>query len=239
MNLLPTRLNQQLSESVLNKMSAEMSYISGKTGFWRAIGFGLLGLGLGGTIGLGFYGYSFVSRNSDNLNVLSSAFSKALADLQIHGTAVGSVELQPHEISLAKGQTVSFDDNSRLLLDPASKILVDGEVKVQTPTVSVPQTASPRSRSFTPTPTITNFTVFKSVPFEKGSIQTGWVFLTSAQKFPTSQYCYYTESNETSDISLRIDVGADEKMETPNKLSSALNIPAAFTRCVWFKKEVQ
>src|ERR1700738_259179 len=184
MNLFPTELNKQLSEAVTNKVSAEIFYISGKTGFWRAIGFGLLGFGLGGAIGLGLFGYSFVSRNSDNLGVLSSALSKALSDVQLRGNAVGTVEIQPHELSLAKGQTITFDENSRLLLDPSAKILVEGEVKIQTPTISVPQSASPRTKSLTPT--ITNFTVFKSVPFEKGSIQTGWVFLTSAQRSPTS-----------------------------------------------------
>jgi hypothetical protein len=142
---------------------------------------------------------------------------------------------QPRELSLAKGQTITFDENSRLQLDPSAKILVEGEVKIQTPTISVPLTASPRAKS--PTPTITNFTVFKSVPFEKGSIQTGWVFLTSAQKSPTSQYCYFTESAENSDVSLRIEVGTNEQMEPPKKLTAAFNQSAAFARCVWFKKE--
>jgi hypothetical protein len=235
MDLIPTKLNQQLSESISKKMSAEMFYISGRTGFWRAIGFGFLGLGLGGAIGLAFFGYSFVSRNSDNLSVLSSAISKAFSDLQIRGNAVGSVDIQPRELTLAKGQTVTFDETSRLLLDPAAKILVEGEVKVQTPTISVPQSASPRSKSLTPT--ITNFTVFKSVPFEKGTIQTGWMFLTSAQRAPTSQYCYYTESAENSDVSLRIEVGANEQIESPKKLANSFDQSAAFARCVWFKKD--
>lgn len=237
MKLLPTRLNQQLSESVFNKISAEMLYISGKSSFWRAIGFGLIGFGLGSAVGLGFYGYSFVSRNSNNLDVLTSSLADALSDLQLHATAVGSVEIEPREISLAKGQTISLDSSSRLLLDPSSRILVEGEVKVQTPTVSVPQNANPRSKSSTPT--ITNFTVFKSVPYEKGSVQTGWIFLTSAQKSPTSQYCYYTESAENSDVSLRVDVGTNEQMEASNKVTATFNLPAAFSRCVWFRKESQ
>jgi hypothetical protein len=237
MKLFPTRLNQQLSESVQGKIAADMFYISGKAGFWRAIGLGFMGFGLGCAVGLGFFGYSFITRNSDNLDALSSVLSKALANVQLRATAVGAVDIQPHEISLAKGQTVSFDSNSHLLLDASAKILVDGEVRVQTPTISVPQSASPRSRS--QTPTITNFTVFKSVPYEKGSIQTGWVFLTSAQKLPTSQYCYYTESGENPDVALKVDVGTDEKMETSNKLSNTFSIPAAFTRCVWFKRESQ
>jgi hypothetical protein len=237
MDLIPTKLNQRLSESISKRLSAEMFCISGRTGFWRAIGVGFMGLGLGGAIGLGFYGYSFVSRNSDNLSVLSSAFSKALSDLQIRGNAVGTVEIQPHELPLAKGQTITFDESSRLLLDPSAKILVEGEVKVQTPTVSVPMSASPRAKS--PTPTITNFTVFKSVAFEKGNIFTGWVFLTSAQKFPTSQYCYYTESAENSDVTLRIEVGANEQMASPKTAVNSFNQSAAFARCVWFKKDGQ
>jgi hypothetical protein len=236
MNLVPTKLNQQLSEAISRKLSAEMFYISGRAGFWRAIGFGLMGFGLGAAIGLGFFGYSFVSRNTDNLTVLSSAFSKALSDVQIRGNAVGTVEIQPHELSLAKGQTITFDETSRLLLDSSAKILVEGEVKVQTPTVSVPMSASPRTKS--PTPTITNFTVFKSVPFEKGSVFTGWVFLTSAQKSPTSQYCYYTESAENSDVSLRIQVGSDGQMASPKTTVNSFNQSAAFARCVWFKKDV-
>ena len=45
-------------------------------------------------------------------------------------------------------------------------MLADGEIKIQGPSISVPQ-ATP-SRSASSIPTITNFTVFKSVPFDKG-----------------------------------------------------------------------
>jgi hypothetical protein len=235
MKLLPTRLNQQLSEAVASKAAADLFYISGKSGFWRAIGFGVLGLGLGCAVGLGFYGYSFVARNSDNLNTLASSMSKALSSVQLHATAIGTVDIQPHDISLAKGQTVSFDNNSRILLDPSAKILVDGEVKIQTPTVSIPQTLSPRSKSTTPT--ISNFTVFKSVPFDKGSINTGWVFLTSAQRTPTSQYCYYRENAENSDVALNINVGFNEQMEPEKNLPTKFDAKTAFSKCVWFKKE--
>jgi hypothetical protein len=237
-DLLPGRLNQNLSEAVENRASAEMSYIIGRSGFWRAIGFGIVAFGVGSAIGIGLYGYSFVTRNSDNLAMLSSALSKALSDVQVRGSAVGNVDIQPHEIRLAKGQIISFDDNARLRLDPSAKIAVEGEVKVQTPTVSLPQTVTPRAKSST-TPTITNFTVFKSVPFEKGSILTGWIFLTSAQKSPTTQYCYYTESAENPDVALRIDVGKDQQMEDRKNIPDSFNFAAAFSKCVWFRRNAQ
>src|SRR5258708_10274905 len=113
MNLLPSKLNQALAASVQNKLSAEMFHISGKSGFWRAVGVGLMGLGVGTAVGLGFYGYSFVTRNDNNLVVLSAALSKALSEVRLRGSAEGTVKVEPHEIALNKGQTVTFDPTSR------------------------------------------------------------------------------------------------------------------------------
>jgi hypothetical protein len=44
--------------------------IFGKTTFWRFVGLGAFAFGLGTAIGIGFYGYSYVIGNSDNLTVL-------------------------------------------------------------------------------------------------------------------------------------------------------------------------
>jgi hypothetical protein len=174
-------------------------------------------------------------EKSDNLNILSSTFSKALSEARLQATAKGTVQLEPHEISLAKGQTVSFDNNSRVLLDPAAKVLANGELTVQAPSISVPQGASQKSTS--KIPVITNFTVFKRVPFEKGSVLTGWMFLTSVQKYPTEQYCYYTVSSELSGADAVVYIGRDQKPETSVKAPQDIDMIAAFDRCVWFKGE--
>ena len=105
-------------------------------------------------------------------------------------------------------------------------------MRVEAPTISVPQVPNPRSSSV---PTITNFTVFKSVPFQTGEVKTGWTFLTSAQKEPTRQYCYYAESDNDSDVSIRINVATDERIETPKTPIKAFDPAAA--KCVWFKKD--
>jgi hypothetical protein len=235
MNLIPTDLNQRLANAVRYSVAADRSYIAGKSGFWRCVGVGFIGLGLGAAVGLGFLGYSYVTRNSDNMSILSSTFAKALSEVRLRATAEGTVQLEPHEIYLAKGQTVSFDNNSRVLLDPTAKVIANGELTVQAPSISVPQQTSQKPAS--QIPVITNFTVFKRVPFEKGGVYTGWVFLTSVQKYPTEQYCYYTESSELSGVDAVVYVGKDQKPEAAVQPPQDFDMMAAFDRCVWFKGE--
>jgi hypothetical protein len=235
MEQIPSPLNQSLAEALSNRMSAELSIVSGRAAFWKATGIGILGLGIGTAIGIGFFGYSFVTRTSSQVEVLSSALQKALSVVELHGTADGKIELTSPELTLAKGATVSFDGSSRLLLDPTAKVLADGEIRVQAPAISTPRTPTPKNPA--QTKTIANFTVFKSVPFDQGIVLTGWIFLTSAQESPTQQYCYYSEKDENSDLAIRIDLATDGVPE-PNKTTpKAFDAVAALGKCVWFKKE--
>ena len=66
---------------------------------------------------------------------------------------------------------------------------------------------------------------------------TGWQFLTSTQKLPTHQYCYYTESSDAPGLNVILDIGDDEKMDTPKKVPAGFDMPAAFNKCVWFRGE--
>jgi hypothetical protein len=231
-NIAPTELNQRLSNAVRNRLAAESFAVAGQAGFFRIVGLGLMAFGVGAALGIGFYGYSFISRNSDNMKILSSTFSQALSEAELRGTAVGTVQLKPNELSLAKGQTVSLDNQARVLLDPKSVVTADGELRVQAPSVSAPQNIAPRSTSNVPN--ITNFTVFKTVPFEKGSVMTGWMFLTSAQRSPTNQYCYYTEDADTPGLKVSFDLGEDRVPKVPKTTPKGFDPAAAFGRCVWF-----
>lgn len=235
MEQIPTPLNRSLAEALSNRMSAEMSAISGRAAFWKAIGIGVLGLGVGVAVGIGFYGYSFVTRTSGQMATLSSALQKTLSTVELHGTAEGKIELTSPELTLAKGATVSFDNSSRLSLDPAAKVVADGEIRIQAPAISVPRTPTPKSAA--QVKTIANFTVFKSVSFEQGNVVTGWTFLTSAQESPTQQYCYYNEKGENSDLAIRIDLATDGVPEAPKTVPKALDVTTALAKCVWFKKD--
>lgn len=227
-------LNQNLAEAVSSRISAEMSAISGRASFWKAVGVGLLGLGVGAALGIGFYGFSFVTRNGSQMDVLTSALEKSLAQVVLHGTAEGKVEVASPGLVLEKGATISIDPTSRLVLDPAAKVVADGEVRIQMPSISLPRGPTPKSAA--QTKTIANFTVFKSVPFDQGSVLTGWIFLTSAQESPTQQYCYYNERDEHSDTAIRIDLAVDGSPEVNKAAPRAFDAAAALSRCVWFKR---
>ena len=234
MNLLPTPLNQNLAEAITNRLSAETSFNGGRSVFWRLVGLGSFNLGLGVALGIGLYGYSHITRSGANLSDLSLILSKELSAATFHGSATGNVQIKSYDLRLARDQLVSLDPNTRLKLDPAAKIVADGELRIQTPTITAPPAISQKN----PAPTaVTNFTIFKSVPFDKGVVMTGWNFLTSAQKKPTEQYCYYTENAETPGLNIVVEFAGDGKLEAPSNLPRGFDAYAAFEKCVWFREQ--
>jgi len=99
MNLIPTELNQRLASAVRYSVSADRFYISGKAAFWWLVGLGLVTFGIGVAAGFGFYGYSYVTRNTDAAKTFASTFSKALAEVQLRAIAEGTVKLEPNDCS--------------------------------------------------------------------------------------------------------------------------------------------
>jgi hypothetical protein len=181
---------------------------------------------------------SQIIRNTNNMSILSAAFSQALSKVQLHGTADGTVRFEPHEIALAANQTISIDGSSLLRLDPNAKVQADGDIKIQLPSVAPSQnSAFPQSRA----PLVVNFTVFKHIPFDKGTVVTGWVFLTSKQQAPTQQYCYYTQAtNEDNNsdlpgLNVDLNLGFNQHLALPKTLPKGFDASAAFARCVWFR----
>jgi hypothetical protein len=235
MNLIPTELNQRLSQWVQNRIAADHSLIGGRIIFWKLVGVGLVAFGLGAAVGIGFFGYSFIARNGENITVLSATFSKALAEARLNGTAEGTVQLEPREISFASNQMIALDPNSRVLLDPASKVLAEGNVRVHAP-ATAPRSRPPQAERNEP---IANFTVFKRVLFEKGAVMTGWNFVTSTQQSPTEEYCYYTVESGTPGVGVRVDLGTNQRLDAPKTLPKDFDAVAAFKRCVWFRSENQ
>jgi hypothetical protein len=233
MNIVPTELNESLAKAIRHRIAAQGTLIYGKVGFWHLLGFGLIIFGIGAATGLGFYGYSQIVQKKDDLNILSSMLSNALSKVQLRATADGTVQLEPHDLSLAKGQTVSLAADSHVLLDRSSTVVANGNITVQLPSISVPPSVTPRSIG--KMPLVTNFTVFKAVAFGKGAVMTGWIFLTSAQVVPTHQYCYYTANLETRGFDISVDLGSDGRLEAAKTLPTGFDVTAAFANCVWFK----
>lgn len=237
MNIVPTELNESLAKAIRHRIAAQGTLIYGKVGFWHLLAFGLIIFGIGAAAGLGFYGYSQIIQKKDDLTILSSMLSEALSKVQLRASAGGTVQLEPHDLSLAKGQTVSLSADSHVLLDRSSTVVANGDITVQLPSISVPPNVMPRAAG--KMPLVTNFTVFKAVAFGKGSVMTGWSFLTSAQATPTYQYCYYTANLETRGFDINVALGRDGKLETAKTLPTGFDVNAAFDRCVWFKNVSQ
>jgi hypothetical protein len=229
-----TPLNKALAQALSARISSELAVTSGRSAFWKAIGFGFIGLGMGAAVGIGLYGYSLITRNSDQMTAFSFAFQKALSKIEFQGTAVGKVELNVPQLTLAKGATVSIDPSSRLLIDPNAKVTADGEIRVHAPSISIPRSPSPKSLA--QSRTISNFTVFKTVPFDRGDVVTGWNYLTSAQEVPTQQYCYYHQRGDNSDVAIQINLANDGIPDTERSAPKSFDYGAATVKCVWFNK---
>ena len=177
MNVIPTDLNRKLAGALRYSVAAEALRVAGQSGFWRLIGIGLLVFGMGVAFGASFYGYALVMRNSENLTTLSSIFAKAFSEVQLHGVAQGTVELDRKELPLSPGGIIGLSSDSRLILDPKAKVSADGELKIQVPPAMssfASPTVPPNRR--TPAQPIVNFTIFKTMVFDKGSVMTGWKF---------------------------------------------------------------
>jgi hypothetical protein len=231
LNIPATEFNRRLCDLLRNSIFANDHYIASRVVFWRLIGLGIFSFGLGAAIGLGCAGYAYVTRNSVNLNALSAILAKALDQARLTSLAEGTLQIEPREIPLAKGQTIDLDTTATVFLDPKSTVKVDGQIELQSPSISIPQGTSQSAQRI---PMISNFTVFKRVPFQNGAILTGWNFLTSNQKSPTDQYCYYSESAENSNFNVVLDIAEDQKLLAPKTVPQGFDMLAAFNRCVWF-----
>lgn len=236
MELIPTDLNWKLASAVRRAVMAERANIAGRAAFWRLCGLGIGGFGICAAIGLVLLGYSYVYGNRDTLAGLSSALADALSKVELRALATGTVNVEPKEIALAPGQTVLFDSSATVALERGASVRADGEIMVQGASVSTPVSLGQRMPA---APNIINFTVFKALPFQRGTVQTGWMFLTSAQQAPTSQYCYYAEKMDSPGANVMLDIGTDGKFEPPKKVPSDFDLEAAFQKCVWFKGDNQ
>ncbi|WP_441232763.1 hypothetical protein [Bradyrhizobium sp. 1200_D9_N1_1] len=235
MKILSSRLNANLANSLDERISAELKYIDGQSFFRKSIGVGLAGLGAGLAVAAAFVGYSYVADSRTTADKIAAAISKSLSQVELRGQAVGNVDIHPSEIRLAPDQKVALSQESRLKLDPSAKVTAEGSMRIQLPTISA-MPAQPTPKAAPKAQPITNYTIFKSVPFQSGTVSTGWRFLTSTQKEPTNQYCYFTERGDSSDVSLKIDIG-DDGLMTKDKVPPKFDLAAAFARCVWFRKD--
>jgi hypothetical protein len=213
------------------ELFADIQLGHAKTSLCRFGGAGLFAAMLGAGIGLACFGYSYVVDGRAQAQKMADAMVQALEKARL--TTTGEVRLADgSSVALAPGGHVTLAPNSTVRVDPSSSVRITGSViaDARSPSIVPVIQTSPA----TETKVVTQYTIFKTVAFEKGSVVTGWRFDNSNQTTPANQYCYYDEpANDKTHF--RIDLGENGKMINNLKPRVSLDPTAAFGNCNWFR----
>jgi hypothetical protein len=216
------------------KLAADTQLERAKTTLYRFGGMGVLVAMLGAGIGLACFGYSYVTDGRAQAQKMADAMVQALEKAQL--TTTGDVKLADGStVGLAPGGQVMLAPNSTVRVDPSSTVKASGIVNSDTrPTTALPPVQAPPSPQ---NKVITQYTIFKTVAFDKGEVVTGWNFENSNQINPTYQYCYYSEKSDEL-VQVRTELGRNGAIIENFKPRSGLDLTAAFRNCVWFSGEL-
>ena len=222
--------NRLIATAVRTSLRGQTILSSSKSTFYKAVGVGaflsLLGIGTG----LAFYGYSRVSGASTNLETITSAITRSLQSTKLNVVSTGQVALTNAQVAVKDGQSVSLEPGAKVAVLQKEPFKVEGSVKVE---AAAPGQGSTASSQNAQAKILTNFTVFKSVPFGEGVVVTGWNFFTSEQAEPSLQYCYYTKKL-SDDTSGSIFIATD-RVPLQQTTIRHFDAQSALDKCVWFE----
>jgi hypothetical protein len=213
------------------KLFADIQLEHAKTSLFQLGGAGLLAVMLGAGIGLACFGFSYVVDGRAQAEKMADAMVQALE--KAHLTTTGEVKLADGSIvGLAPGGQVTLAPNSTARVDPSSTVRITGTVPADaraTNTIPIIQTSPALENKV-----VTQYTIFKTVAFERGHVVTGWSFENSNQTNPSNQYCYYDEPGDDK-THIRIDLGENGTMFNQLQSRVGLDPTAAFGNCNWFR----
>ncbi len=206
MELPNTAENRVLASTVNARIRSDARLLNARAALYRLAGIGILCALTGVGIGAAFYGYSYANDPTFPTAKVANTVAEALSK-------------------------VTFKTEGIVKLDPESTVGLGSRSEVPTPTAAqLGAGATPESKASV----LTNFTVFKNVPFGSGQVVTGWNFTSSEQKSPSHQYCYYSEQLDgTSKVT--VDLGENGRALPQAKARSNVDPTVAYSNCVWFK----
>jgi hypothetical protein len=185
---------------------------------------------------LALYGYSHMISIRPATERIAQVLFQALERAQMTTSVTGTMSLPPNsEIKLANGQTVKLEQRSPLKLDPNSSVRIVGNLKVDVPQPSKEQLQVDLPSKSGERP-LTDYTIFRSVKYSDGSVDTGWNFEPSDPSRPRFQHCYYQSqiiNGKHVKIVLGVN-GAPLKSSSTAKPSFNFNFDEAISNCVWF-----
>lgn len=204
----------------------------------RAIAFGWLCAGAavavclcGVGIAFALYGYSYMISVKPAADQIAKAMVEALEKAKLKTSITGTMSLAPNsELRLLPGQTLSLAEGSTVKLDPKSSVRVVGDVKMPQPSARQLQ---PNVMSGDQLP-FTSYTIFRSVPFGSGRVETGWNFELSDTARPKSQYCSYIQ-DISKGAQMKDVIAINGVSQQRSGLARAsFNFEGAVSNCIWF-----
>jgi hypothetical protein len=204
----------------------------------KAIGFGWLCGGLAiasclSAIGLAFalYGYSYTISVEPVAEQTARAVVEALERAELNTTVSGTMSIAANtELTLAPNQTIKLLEGTTVKIDPNSTVRVVDDFKFPQPSSHQLQ---PHIMSGDQLP-FTSYTIFRTVKYGAGQVQTGWDFDLSDTARPKSQYCSYIQSvTNAAQVKDLIAVnGSPRRPSSSTKLT--FDFDRAVANCIWF-----
>jgi hypothetical protein len=193
-----------------------------------AIALCLTGLGVAAAL----YGYSFMLSVKPAAEQTAKALVQAFERAELKTTVSGVMSLSPKtELRLASGQTVKLEEGAMVGLDPNASVRIVGDIKIPKPSPEQLQVNTPNGSDELP---FTSYTIFKTVNYGSGNVETGWAYDLSDTMRPKYQYCFYTQAFDKG-LAGRIALAENG---FPRKSSTSGRLPFDFedavANCIWF-----
>jgi len=217
-------INSRLAAEARVAKAIAFGWLCGGT----AIALCLTGLG----VAAAFYGYSFMLSVKPAAEQTAKALVQAFERAELKTSVSGVMSLSPDtELRLASGQTVKLKEGAMVRLDPNASVRVVGDIKIPKPSDDQLQVNTPTGSDELP---FTSYTIFKTVNYGSGVVETGWNYDLSDTMRPKYQYCSYKQGFAKG-LAGKISLAENG---FPRKPSSSVKLPFNFddavANCIWF-----
>ncbi|MHB2165655.1 hypothetical protein [Alsobacter sp. R-9] len=223
MQIPATPLNRDFV-ATLNRRIARAGHAEAARAFLvRAAGWGVLLAGAGCALGALTVALAMARAPHAGAAAIAEVLGRALAEtpLKVTGT-----------VRLGGTPVVALAPDTTVGLAPDASVTVTGKVEADPIPRPAPEVLAGPAGDAT---VVTNFTIFKSVPYQGGSVVTGWRFASSEERRPSAQYCYFTQDLGDTDTAVRFSLAYDG-VPNPKAVARKGFDPAhARQSCIWFQ----
>ena len=236
-----TPANRRYVYAMNIRIADELRFIKSQVWLARLLGGGIFFILLGIVIFVGCLAYKNINQKNDE-TILAKSVEEALDGFVLKAKVDGAVKIENPIVQLIPNQSIAISEDSSLKIADGESVTIKGDVSVAMPLQNQGISIASDLRVSGQKNVQTNapyFTVFKSMPYNLGFVYTGWKFLSTSQKFPTEQYCYYIQSDKYSDMTAFFHFAENGTLGKDLVPPSGVNINEAMDLCIWFTKGIE